>query len=103
MKFTDPLIETIKNLLDSRFDGCLVDDEEIKVIVEQLNGAGAPDWFNLGFGVKSSILRTQILKKWDNGQKTESEKVLLDKQVKEFDMCAKEKITEWTNSKSKIK
>ena len=103
MTFNDPLIETIKNLLDSSFNGCLVYDEEIISIIEQVNVAGAPDWFNLGFAVKSSILRTQILKKWDNGQKTESEKVLLDKQVKKFDIVAREKITEWTNSKSKIK
>ena len=67
MKFADSWIETIKSLLDSKFDGCLVDDEEIKFIIEQLNGAGAPNWFNLGFGVKSSILRTQVLKKCDNG------------------------------------
>lgn len=103
MTFNDPLIEMIKNLLDSSFNGCVVHDEEIKSSIEQVNGARAHDWFNLGFAFKSIILRTQILNKWDNGQKTENEKILLEKQVKEFDIVAREMITEWTNNKNKIK
>ena len=77
MTFNDPLIEMIKNLLNSSFNGCVVHDEEIKSSIEQVNGAGAHDWFNLVFGIKSIILGTQILNKWDNGQKTEYENFLL--------------------------
>ena len=35
MTFNDPLIETIKNLLDSSFNGCLLNEEEILNIIEQ--------------------------------------------------------------------
>ena len=103
MTFNDPLIETIKNLLDSSFNGSLVTDEEIVNIIEQSNGAGVPNWFNLGIWVKSGMFRTQVLKKWDNGQKTESEKVLLEKQVDEFVIGARKALTEWNDYKNKVK
>ena len=51
--------------------------------IEQVNYAGAHDWFNLGFAVKSIILRTQILNKWDNGQKSENEKFWFEKLEKQ--------------------
>lgn len=49
------------------------------------------------------MLRTQMSKKWDNGQKTESEKVLLEKRVDEFIIGARKALTEWNDYKNKVK
>ena len=97
MTFSDPLIETIKKLLDSSFNGCVVNDEETIRIIEQANGAGAPDQFHVGFGFKSGMLRTQVCKKWHNEKLKDCDQDWVEKQIKEFDIGAKKALTEWTN------